>query len=398
MILIIDVNFFGQRLRNAHDLKFIEDPEGDKKKLQYECTNSLCTELNRIPGVQRIIIAKDYSSWRKHVQVLRPDGFEDQKYKENREGEKDYDDVKYYEAFGEWVGMLTEKLNLPVIQTYGAEADDVAAILAKGLSKNQKVLLWTSDGDYIQNLSDNVMLLKFPKRQLYMLKKPLESGNEYSGIFNMNENVNLHTLTESFAKDDIVFENPVVKVLVSSIYGDKKDNVSPVFFWNSASGNVMKPSDSYIKKALAKFELDYDTVSEDHLYTEEFMKNLIRELLIVTKQLAGGVDWKSKTTIAKTIDGALGSQAVVDQINKVYDIYKCNLNLKHLSPKQIPEDITRAIVEEYKKYSELGLKYDVKNIKNFENTLKVLGLGNIQNNTNFFSGFDLQVNSIIGMN
>lgn len=386
MILIIDGGYFGQRIRNAQDLTFLDPMSDDRNKLFYHCTESLCNELKRIPNVTRIIICKDYSSWRKKVNVLRPKGLADETYKENRENEeKNYDVTAFFTAYNDWIQMLEDKLGIINVSTYEAEADDVCAILANGLRKN-KVLLWSSDGDYPQLITDDIYLLKFPKRQLYLplTQKPKE--NDFSGIFNLNTQSNL--LLESFEQQNIVYENPMSSLFYKCVYGDKKDNVSPILFWNSSSGKVMKPSESYVVKALNDLETTLDSITETDIYNEDFVKNFIRSLLFYTKTMLG-VDFKSAKTIKETYTDIIKySKEVDEQVNVCYEIYKCNLNLKHLSKKQIPQDIVEGVIDVYKTKEKIP-QHNAYDISEFEKTIKVLGIKNFSTQSSYFSSFDL---------
>lgn len=395
MILLIDGNFFAHRVRSALGLTFKHDIQADTTSLNYECTNILCGELRKLPDVTRVIIAKDYSSWRRDINVLRPKGYDDQTYKQNRDDvEKDYDSTEFYNAYTNWVNSLQEKLNIPIVSHYKAEADDIVHILSKGISKKGvKVLLWTSDGDYVQNVDENISLLKFPKRQLIMH----ESKNTPVSIFNLNENLDEQGLKSSFLEADLIYVNPNVSLFEKVVHGDKKDNVSPIMFWKSSTGNNMKPSTSYITKALNDVGVEFGKITEDFMYNGENVKEFLFHLLYRTKQMKG-VDFSTKkkmeTSFALICENR--TSEVQEQIDEIFEIYKCNLKLKHLSLKQIPKEISDGVIEAFKKVA--SLKHDVKNISNFEATLSVLGLGAKKESAGYFGKFNLVENMVLDMN
>lgn len=321
-ILAIDGNFFSQRIRAALGLNFIDDPANDEKTLLYECTRTLCSELSRIPAITSIYIGRDMGSWRKKITPVYPEPVngqqwkeeEEQTYKKNREKETSFDAKAFYAAYEKWLTLVKTQLDIPVIMSYGAEADDVLAFIAHTKSKDEFVLLWSSDGDYIQLIQHNVALLKFPKRQLWVDDS---YGIKSKNIFTLNENASYHTIAESFKSADVIFENPFHSIFKKIIYGDSKDNVPPVLFWLNKSGQRRRPSASYIEKAFDKMGIDPDSLTVDFLYQFDDVKAFLSNLVTVTKTSC--------------------------DVSHLFNVYRSNLELKRLDLTQIPLSIQQQL-------------------------------------------------------
>ena len=350
-ILAIDGNFFSQRIRAALGLTFINNPEHDEQVLLYECTRTLCSELTRIPCITKVYIGRDRGSWRKQLTPVYPEPVngihwkddDAQTYKKNREKEETSFDAKaFYEAYNKWLELISTKLRIPVIATPGAEADDILAYIAHTMSNDDFVVLWSSDGDYIQLIQNNVALLKFPKRQLWIDDSYIKKSND---IFSLNSHSTYHTICESFKRPDIVFENPFHSIFKKIIYGDSKDNVPPVMFWLNKKEQKRRPSDSYIEKAFDLLGVDPDSLTVDFLYQPDSIKMFLQHLVTVTKTNCN--------------------------LEHLYNVYKSNLELKRLDLHQIPATIQQQI--------EPAIKYsrqpeDLSYISKFENATKMLEL------------------------
>ena len=391
MKLAIDGNFFINRIRSAVGLKFIEDPEMDREQLLYECTRSLCSEIRRLPEIDKVFIARDSGSWRKSFEQVYPIGKwkdeEEQTYKANREGEKDFDAKLFYKCYDEWIDLLETKLNIPVIKHYKAEADDICALIAQQYSKNNlPVLLWTSDGDYVQNLQKNVYLLKFPKRQLWA---DLSMCGQKS-IFNLNENLQFDTLRETFKSDDIIYENPTKSIFKKMVYGDGKDNVPPTFFWLNSKGGRRRPSDSFIQKALEHLVLDVDQLANHHIYDEKFLRDFFSFLLWECKQTKG-IEHSSKVRkIYDTSEKVLSlyeDNEASKQLEHALKVYASNRTMKLLDDKQIPEDIRKGIFDQMREKQ--SMKHDIEVLKDFNKTAKLMGIAEPVKKDSYFNNFNL---------
>lgn len=396
MILLIDGNFFAQRIRNAVGLDFINNPEKDTDTFIYECTQSLSSEIRNLKNtVKQIVICRDYSSWRKDVEQVYPliTDIKEQDYKANRDGEKDYDVQAFYKAYDDWMNLLEEKANIVIVQTYKAEADDGVFILSKELTnKGFSVLNWSSDGDYVQNVDENVALLKFPQRHLYLNKYNSENQKRQAGdIFGLNKSNVMKDVVNLFTEDNIKYVNPMETLFVKVISGDKKDNVPPIFMWESSTGTrLFRPSARVFKKAfpLTLYKgkaIESSEIQEEHLYSEEYMKSLIRNLVIEAKQIPG-LDYKlKKKEFTPALELALESKELTEYVDHAYTVFVSNLKMKHLSHKQIPEFIVKGVTEEYYKNSK---NQEIDKIAVFESMCNMMEIQAPSNNS-YFNQFDL---------
>lgn len=402
MILIIDGNFFANRIRSAAgsqsstDLSFTDNPEYDRQVLMYELTKSLCAQVRKLPEVTKVIIAKDFSSWRKdHVAILPDGGWKDDKdptYKANRaDKEKPFDAKLFFKAYEDWVNVVDSKLRIPVVTTHKAEADDICAILAQVYEKNnQNVLLWTSDGDYVQNLSKKIFLLKFPQYQLWVDSSM--AGLEQN-IFTANENVVFHTLAEKFKKKDIVWQNPTLSILSKIIYGDSKDNVPPSFYWKNGKGGIRKPSSSFVEKAFDELLMNVDHLKKSDLYDMNLISKLYMHLFYVTKNTKG-IDFKAKSKTREHFDNPetlylhyVDNVDAAKQLEHVLKVYTSNMKMKVLDFKQIPKNIVNDVLAIMQKKQHYEHNIDL--LKNFDKTIKMMDVITPEKKSEFFEKFNL---------
>lgn len=375
MTLIIDGNYFAQRVRNAADLNFIVDPAKDRINLFQACATSLALEIRNFQGIiDSVFICRDWSNWRKKLTPVYPletEVTEDrQVYKVNRDFDKDYDASAFYSAFDEFCTLVDQKLNIPMLKTPLAEADDFVYLVSKALGiQNKQSICWSSDGDYIQNVSKDVFLVKFPKRELYtILKDEPEQQKDMFSVFNKAIPQLSVQLLEQFDKN-VKRVNPIWSLFMKVVHGDSKDNVPPLFFWkgklpNKKTGKytIFKPAAGHITKALKSLNLLPTTITENHLYDKEFIKQFIIELLRITKQ-------------TRDIDHTL----------KVYD---SSLKMKHLSTKQIPVDIVKSMISVFNEN-----RTRKPNITNCSDYQKILAAINVVEQDSYFKSFNLPTNN-----
>lgn len=366
-IFTIDGNFFAQRIRNAADLKFIQNPEKDKAALIKACTESLATQVSNISSaLDGIVICRDWSSWRKQFQQTYPlesvKSEEKQTYKSNRDGEKDYDAAKFYAAYDEWCQLLEDKLSIPVLRFKGAEADDIVYIVSLIMKKKGKQsICFSSDGDFYQLVNESTCLVKMPKYELFLHRgqEQINEKKDLSSIFGKKPS-KFDFAVNSFDKESVRRINPMKSLFMKVISGDPKDNVPPVFHWKSSTGTKQfKPANGHIEKSLAKMSLNLDDIDETFLYDKTLMLQFIENLLIITKQTR--------------------------DIEHTYKVYLSNLKMKHLSVKQIPEQVLRGVVEVWNEKSKLE-----QNIKTCSNGHDMLNaIGHSKASSDYFNQFDL---------
>ena len=366
--LTIDGNFFAQRLRAAANLTFIQNPEQDKKELFKALSMSLASEISQQKSViDQVFFCRDWSSWRKKFVQTYPleslKSEEKQVYKENRGGDMSYDPALFFAAFDEWCEKIETKLQIPVLKAKGAEADDVVYVVAQSRSaKGNQSYCWTSDGDYIQLINENVMLLKMPNRHLYRTSKSssVNESKTLHSVFGKKVPTNkLHLIEKTFQSDDIKSTNPMKSLLLKIICEDRKDNVPAVFTWKSKNGaKTFKPSALMVQKALLKMDVELANITETQLYDKDFMLKFLENLFIVTK--------------------------ATRDLEHTYNVYLSNLKMKHLSHKQIPKEIMLSIIEQY------NLKKDMQpQISKLTNYKWILEQCGEIETSSFFKGFKL---------
>ena len=370
MKLLIDGNYFGMRLRSAANLKFIDNPERDKVELFRMSSMILASEMKSLSKcIDGIYMCRDWSSWRKSFEQTYPleskKSAEAQTYKENRNGDKDYDPAKFYAAFDEWCELIESKLSIPQLKTRGAEADDMIYVGTKvAQMRKSQALIWSSDGDYYHVVSPDTFLLKFPKRELFTVRRAESdtvTQKTLMSVFNQPAPGRSKLLIESFAQDTVKRINPNKSLFLKIVSGDPKDNVPTIYHWLSSTGTrTFKPSESHIIKAFAKLDIDFNNITEAQIYDTELIRLFISELLIINKQ-------------SRDIEHTL-------------NVYCSNLKMKHLSHKQIPEDIMRACISVYNEKTAMLGSQKLSKLTDYQ---WILGqLGQVEDKS-YFAKFDL---------
>lgn len=366
--LTIDGGFFAQQMRTTCGLTFMETPEKDKQELFTACARTLANVIGMFSNVlDNVIIAKDYSSWRKFETPVFPKESEltekEETYKDNRSGEKDYDVKLFFDAMNEFYSLLSSKLNISIVSAYKAEADDTCYVISEVNAKlGKKTLLYTSDGDYKHLVNENTLLYKLPKRQIY---KSCVVGNKASGldaIFNNAIDNSFKVYEAVGGSTNVVEINPFFELFFKIINGDKKDNVPPIFFWlsNGVKPRQMKPANSHITKTFKK--LGYEEIPTDFalLYNEEFIKGFIKEILIICKK---------ERDIEHTIK-----------------VFKSNRKLLYLNKAEIPKDITKSILDDIKTQLKSSKPIKISTLTEYQNYLGAIGKTEANH---FFSNFNL---------
>lgn len=333
-VLIIDANFFIQRVRNAASLSFIENPEADKQELLKSLSTTFASEFRRFDGtISRVVYCKDYSSWRKDHQTVLP--FESVKtedegdYKANRGGDDSYDAVKFFAAADEF-GTMLESIGVDVIRYYKSEADDSCHIISRLFaSKGIKSILWSSDGDYIQNVDENTALFKLPKRELFLSNYATETKLTMESVFGSKPDV-IDKVINIVGTDNVKHVNPYDYVIEQIIRGQSKDNIPPMFHWTKETKRGTQnclPTWNNIKKAITNLGRNVEDMRLDDLYDDAFNKRLVLEVLSICKQTR--------------------------DIGHCMKIFASNRKLAFLDKREIPEEIwqgvTKTAIESFKR-------------------------------------------------
>lgn len=358
--LAIDGNYFARRafsvLTNDKDgCSFsISTYERDRKKYLTQLAKVFSSTIRTSEKyIDRVIIARDYSSWRKQVEIIRP--LESQKeldqYKENRKDDEAINWKGVYETTDEFFEALEKYYNVPTIKTKGAEGDDILYVCSRVLNKqNIRVMLWSSDGDMSQLVNKGTVYYKLPKKVLYVHEKfATDFVKQEQTIFNMDFTDLNKSVLESVAQQ-VATARPFNIVLNMITSGDKKDNAPALFNWKTGSRNA-RPTAKHIKKVLAT--MGYEDYPDDFnlLYDDQFVDTYLSELMKVCKQPRDLAYTKS--------------------------IFETNRKLLYLSHTEIPEDILRNIINILKQKTSRTDISSLTSFQNIINSLKITEAGSL---------------------
>lgn len=179
----------------------------------------------------KIIYALDYASWRKTYQTNK-DG---EVYKGNRVKDEALMDWSIWSQLNIEFGKILEKFGVIFAHHKGLEADDTAYIWSRMLNKiGRSCVLIASDGDWKQLISGNTYYLK--KRgsknvgyDFVKIPEPKQKTTRRRRSFSTsvtNKPVAYRLLESNY---DSILENPYTFIFDKIVYGDKKDNIFPIY-------------------------------------------------------------------------------------------------------------------------------------------------------------------------
>lgn len=386
-ILLVDGNFFCYRLMHYEDLLFKDDLEKDRDKFFKICTQSLINEIENIPTkIDHIIMACDYDSWRKGVEMIFPKHYDEGlkvNYKYNREiSEKLYDKEQLYIAMADWFKKLKEVFNIGFIRVQGAESDDIVSVLANRLTTNPKlkdnihVICWTSDGDYPQMVNDNISVMKLPNKTLITNK--VKRTNSAMSIFeSKKENLIKRNTVGKYlnvVKNGVKEVHPTLILLEKIVCGDKKDNVPPTYMWDSTTGKVKyKPTLTHIEGVLVEMGLTPFDLTNELIFSDKFISEFMDKIYVTSGAYKDNPCFHpklGKVLTEKMFSNETLTDKEVKKIEKIpayniglfntagshkkiaivqgIELYKQNIILKALDVNVIPKRIVDAIDKEFK--------------------------------------------------
>jgi len=164
-------------------------------------------------------------------------------YKANRKKNRDKSDLDWHLIFdmlGKFKQELKDNFPYKVLDVEGAEADDIIGTLVPRQSKHEKILILSSDGDFLQ-------LQNYPNVKQYN-----PSQKKY-----------------------VISKNPIMELKEKIIRGDKGDGIP----------NVFSPGDCFVRdlrqKPITQKVLD-KLLAESYLEQEETIKaNFIRNATLI---------------------------------------------------------------------------------------------------------------------
>lgn len=172
-------NFFIKEV-NAHTV------QPDYMLWRYNVYNSIYQSLWVNEGTTEVILAvDDRNSWRKSYFP---------RYKESRKKQRDKSDVNWDELFKQinnFVADLRHYMPFKIIKIKSAEADDVIAILSKGLTDSECIII-SNDEDYKQLCCDRIKVYNPTKKEYLVcndtkefVQKLIFVGQKKDDIFNI---------------------------------------------------------------------------------------------------------------------------------------------------------------------------------------------------------------------
>jgi len=292
-MVLIDGNYFARRFFHSAHAKN-EKLEDSLKMFRHLFLYNLINLKVRFAGKYgQLVIAKDWSSWRKEVLPS---------YKGNRkEKNKDPEILEFFKVYEDLASFLMDNTNIKVLSSINVEADDIIYVLSKTPGKH---LVYSSDKDLIQCLNDDVDVFDFNNDRFIQKSK------------------------------DVVAKFMVHHILI----GDNTDNI-PNITWNS---NYTKEFEKWIKN---KYNIDmsikilYKFIREESLFFEEYREET---KLKPFKGIRMGKKTADKLIEADGVNELINSNPIIKRN------YKINEFLIDMS--NIPEPIKETILNLFYNY------------------------------------------------
>ena len=197
--------------------------------------------------VDHIVVCLESRSWRKDVYS----GYKAQRVllDATRSRKEREDDEFYFNVIKEFVEYLKNKTNVTVLQTPGAEADDLIARFIQ-IHPNDNHIIYSGDGDFYQLLADNVKIYDGTKAWTITNKSVLdENGNAAFRKKLMpkrdKEGKIIKNRKGEPVKESVKIMEPVpnaeYELFKKIIRGDSSDNIHPASPGARENGSSKKP-------------------------------------------------------------------------------------------------------------------------------------------------------------
>ena len=379
---VFDGNYFFSRTLFATHYTFKENPDSDYKEVFKSFSQSFSKLIRDYQDcLKNVIFVRDLKSWRKSVDMIVPYELEslskdERQYKANRSKNEDIDMKLAMNCFNDWLEFIEKDFKVPVLSCDGAEGDDLLYyVVKKEVEKGNKLLLFSSDGDIQQLVSKDVYILKpmpsttpdklVMSKDMKELFHPSNNNEELFSIFSSGQKV-ADILVNKFVVEQIITADPEQFLLLKSIYGDKKDNIHPIFQW-VINGMTYKPSTMYIKKAFGD-SLDgvtFDNITFENIYDDIFMEKLIKSVIINSPL---GNDLKKamkqfKANIKLLLDSGLTPRQIIQTSVIGNDVIKPMLNIKTYKSDGKQVNLKPSVEYIDKILSKIDLNDDLMNLK-----------------------------------
>lgn len=276
----------------------VEELFAEKIKIDYEYL------LKKIPTPDNIFFLQDAKSWRKKVRI---DG--EYSYKSSRKQkliEKNIDWNRFESAFNKF---LEEYSGITTIKINGLEADDLIYLLNDNLIiENPKCLniIMSTDGDFNQLLGYNTIIYNYQHTNTRFLISSNHELKEYKnmGRSNVFENRNpfdmgKHNFSGKLTDSKDIFEHiqkefiidskdPDVSIFTKVLYGDPKDDVPNIYYWESVNSKgktvITKLTPKYYNKIIEYYESHNISMSMNDFLTIKNVKLLKTLIETYTKK------------------------------------------------------------------------------------------------------------------
>ncbi|WIC41506.1 hypothetical protein MA9V1_242 [Chryseobacterium phage MA9V-1] len=360
------------------DFTFTDNLARDRKLFMSKLTMDLFAELRNLgPLVDQVVIVSDYISWRKRVNFLKapwdaPVLGEDPSYKSQRTYDSEVNWGEMHKCFSDWATLMQQHFNIPYQRSLGCEGDDWAYIISDiYMQAKQNVILFSTDGDMGQlcRTNDNGNYTALYKKKRKKVPGGWKSENHLiatdetiQAINNTHSQVDVFSYDPSFVAPYEHFPKhfqefhdilPAAFLLHKIIEGDGKDNVSPLMVRKTAK-TTQRPKSPQIHEALKEIGLDWNTVTFDHFYREDFINHMTTSM---------------HNKVMKMV--TLPEDYATFYKNKWVE----NRNLLHLSNKEIPVNVYDAARKEIQTNAKLfGEKTNILSSGHYKDVLAIIGV------------------------
>lgn len=216
-----------------------------------------------------VVMCLDSKSWRYD---LYPNYKASRKLKAANKSQKEKEEDEYlFEVFNDFIDFLNNKTNVTVLKEQGCEADDLIAHWIR-LHPDDKNIILSGDSDFIQLLSNNVIIYDGKKEETYTIDGIYDKhGNKIPPKKEINPQWELFKkIVRGDSSDNIMSAYPGIReTKLKDAYSDKetKGYIWSNFMlqeWIDPNNNVVKVRDRYdFNKKLIDLHLQPDYIKDN---------------------------------------------------------------------------------------------------------------------------------------
>lgn len=298
--ILIDVNNVFSRVlytipKYGSDLEPILNNEEELEIFIERCKTDIDFISFNFQGFDRLIFAQDSTSWRKSL--LEAEG----QYKKQR----DHSKVNWENFNKGLLEVFAYFKDSFVVKVKHLEADDIVYLLTEKFVKNGEfVTIVSTDSDFYQLLSDNVVILNPNSRHKKLLTSSgFDYKNKFEKLLKVQESKKVEDPLDIFdmssvsfasVKPDLFFDklferldveekDPYDEIFLKILNGDDGDNVPSCWIWVSNKNKPVRVTPKYSSKVLEDVKsLKYFEISE--MTKEENVEFIRQRLEFYTKE------------------------------------------------------------------------------------------------------------------